>query len=96
MCSPRSHFVYETIAYFVFLLLFSYYLICIEWHSGYSNELNRNISNEKNQTIQTNQTKEDFNKRIIEKPIWIDYLLSIWVFSFFSQEISQVCFKKID
>jgi len=84
MYSPRSHFVHETVSYLIFLLIFSYYMLAelkIYWRYDC---LNLKI----NATF--NQTREECVHQVIKEPIWIDYLLVIWVFSLFSQEINQL------
>ncbi len=89
MYSPRSHFVYETIFYLIFLLLFSYYMLCkfkFEWHCDSIAISQSNFT--------MNRTKDICINRVVEKPIWIDYLLVAWVFSLMCHELNQVIFLK--
>jgi hypothetical protein len=94
--SPRVHFVYDTVFYTTFLLLFSYIILCdLTYYQVTDNEKSSNESNTLNETLNnfTGMTKSDeyFEQKIIKAPSSLEYLLAFWIFSFICEEFSQVC-----
>jgi hypothetical protein len=50
MCSPKTNFVYETVFYVLFLLTFSYFLLCeFKYYDHF--EINENYNNTRNDTL---------------------------------------------
>lgn len=111
--SPRSHFIYDTLSYFIFLLIFSYFMLS-EFEFVIRNNCNLNLTDSSNAIVEVEDNKrlisnnltKSANKRltsstsscrdyIIKQPILIEYILDVWVFSFFVREITQVNAKNI-
>ena len=97
--SPKTHFVYDTLFYTIFLLIFSYMILCDFKYYGeeisFSNETSPNV------TVGTNSTEEaifthsnslsaiKINK-VVQGPAPIEYLMVFWIISFLLEEINQV------
>jgi hypothetical protein len=100
--SPRVHFVYETFFYTVFLLLFSYMLLC---EMNYYKEEDDPSNNQQQQTNRThfdlsnsninNSSDDDIFKWFtikdeVKRPSYVEYILLYWIFTFIVEEMSQV------
>jgi hypothetical protein len=112
--SPRSHFIYDILSFFIFLSIFSYFMLS-EFEFTIKNNCNLNLTDsssnaivelEDNKRLISNNLTKSANKRltnsttscrdyIIKQPILIEYILDVWIFSFFVREITQVNAKKI-
>lgn len=71
-----------------FLLIFSFLLLS-EFTFKKLNDCTNSTNSSLNITF-ANQTVIICEKMIIKQPIWIEYLLIVWVFSLMCHEISQV------
>ncbi len=106
--TPKVHYAYEFIFYAVFLLIFSYTLLCklnyyeediIKFNENKSNESN-NYNYSENSQIELNATQYlnlnetiQNNEKIIAMPSSFEYVLIIWIILFFIDEIYQVILK---
>jgi len=93
--SPKVHFFYDTIFYTVFLIIFSYMLLCeYSYHLNDEdvNLMDRNLTHfeEFYTNMTTNLTNTFNNGKTVRLPSFIEYLLAFWVFSFLIDEIYQV------
>lgn len=100
--SPRVHFVYDAFFFSLFLLLFSYMILCE--FTYYENVLIEVPIDTINSSIFSNssnlssalpqiQTTEKQLIKEIKKPSFIEYLLIYWMFAFMAEEARQVSFK---
>ena len=99
MKSPKVHFFYDAIFYGIFLIIFSYMLLC---DFNYAKIIYEEYSySEENSTLpyqtkiyNTNTSSLLRNRRIKQKivqdPSFIEYLVIFWVFAFFFEEVNQV------
>ena len=102
--SPRVHFVYDTLFYTIFLLLFSYMLLCdltyfddfsedsIETHNHSNNSISYNDSFIRKQFATFDYSSDD---KIIKKPSVLEFFLIFWIISFIFEEFAQVSNKKL-
>ena len=99
--SPRVHFVYDTLFYTIFLIIFSYMLLCEFKYYGeeisFSNEtLNSTDISEKNNSTEYLIGKFYFThgaityEKMVQMPTFIEYLIIFWIISFFAEELNQV------
>ena len=88
--SPKVHFFYDTFFYCVFLLLFSYLLLCD--YSYYHTYEEMQVSDTDNITNQNATNVEDYSirQKIIKNPSIFEYIIAFWVFSFLVDELYQV------
>lgn len=94
IAAPKVHFVYETIFYFLFLVLFSYVILCEFNYTGMVAETQLI-----NKTFLDNSTSFYHNISSKLEPIMVkkvigpsiaEWLLMFWVFSFIFDEVHQV------
>jgi len=91
--SPKVHFFYETFFYTAFLLIFSYMLLCD--YSYKKNVYDKYEYDDENQ-IYSNSTnlRDKSNTKVPRKevkyPSAIEYLVFVWIFAFFLEELIQV------
>jgi hypothetical protein len=105
--SPRVHFVYDALFYCVFLLLFSYMILCefnyyeeieqtVEVFPRSTLFLNKTNTDDLKKFNKTNETSNstfiEFRRRVIKMPSWIEYLLIYWMFAFVLEEARQYFF----
>jgi hypothetical protein len=93
--SPRVHFVYDAIFYTIFLLLFSYLLLCdFNYYSVIFEEAPRS-ANDSFISLITNRTNETLDnlvdfKKVINWPSVLECIIIFWIYSFLLEEINQV------
>ena len=93
--SPRVHFVYDAIFYTIFLLLFSYLLLCdFNYYSVIFEEAPRS-TNDSFISLITNRTNETLDnlvdfKKVINWPSVLECIIIFWIYSFLLEEINQV------
>ena len=89
--SPFVHFIYDTIFNLVFLILFSYMILC---EFTYYEKLNEyvELNSKLNATsfIPNNRTYNYISINKVKTPSWIEYLLVYWMFAFMMEECRQV------
>lgn len=106
LSSPRICFIFETIFFFIFLILFSYMLLCqFKFHppiSSPSNNTNTtvnfNSSNNTNTTVNFNSSMTpNKNQSYQEKnlPMFLEKFLMFWMICYFIDEIYQVLFEAL-
>lgn len=93
--SPSSHFIYETALYFVFLILFSYYMLTEIVFETSNNCIQTNLTANMsflNQSQKANQSLDKIlcKEKMIKMPSYFEYILIVWVISFICQEMNQV------
>ena len=94
--SPLVHFIYDTIFNAVFILLFSYMILCEFTYTETAKELieiNKNATNlnDLSQIITiSNRTYSYIQVNRLKSPSWIEYLLVYWMFTFMMEELRQV------
>ena len=107
--SPRVHFVYDALFYIIFLIMFSYLVLCefsfyemisVEESLMTVNKTLTNISSSTNTSMSNlNQTftttKSIVKQKVVKLPSNIEYMLIFWIFSFTMEEVRQVGQKKI-
>lgn len=109
--SPRVCFIYDTFFYTIFLLLFSYMLLCRFVY--YEDELNRDNDDEApkshllaatNRSISNSSgllrnrslsEPADDELREVTKPTRLEYTLMVWVFIYLIEEVKQVVLNHI-
>lgn len=84
--SPRSHFVYETFCYLIFLITFSYFMLS-EFEFAIKNN---NFNNNTMENNKTNNQTHVVSEKLIKNPSWVEFLLIYWVFALLFHEIDQV------
>lgn len=106
--SPRVCFIYDTFFYTIFLLLFSYMILCKFVY--YVDELNKdeetktqshllagsNTSNQSSEMIANMNISVEpalRNQRQVTMPSRLEYTLMIWVFIYLIEEVKQVYFN---
>ncbi len=85
--SPRVHFVYDALFYVIFLMLFSYMVLCEL--SYYETKLVVDTVFNKSSAY-NNTEKRMVEKTVLKAPSFIEYLLIFWIFSFMMEEARQV------
>lgn len=100
--SPRVHFVYDAFCFSLFLLLFSYMILCeFTYYENVLIEVPINminssfINNSSNLSAPLPQipiTEKQMVKEI-KKPSFIEYVLIYWMFAFMAEEARQVSSK---
>ena len=101
--SPKTRFLYNTLFYMTFLSIYSYMLLCefsyFEEENFLPNSKEANSSNEEigNSTLINNNDNSSISFRSVDdsnrsatSPKLIEYIITIWVLSFFVDEIKQV------
>jgi hypothetical protein len=101
--SPKTRFLYDTLFYMTFLSIYSYMLLCefsyFEEEIFLQNSIEANSSNEEidNLTLINNNDNNtigfrsfDDSNRSATSPKLIEYIITIWVLSFFVEEMKQV------
>jgi len=104
--SPKTRFLYDTLFYMTFLSIYSYMLLCefsyFEEENFLPNSKEANSSNEEisNSTLINNSDNSsisfrsvDDSNRSAKSPKIIEYIITIWVLSFFVEEIKQVIYS---
>lgn len=81
ICSPRSHFIFETIFYFLFLFAFSFLMLC---------EFKFEIRDDFIKTNETNNTQKAVHIMLKANISWVEYMVVFWVFSFFCRILFEV------
>lgn len=99
--SPRVHFVYDAFCFSLFLLLFSYMILCeFTYYENIEievpvNQINSTfVSNFSNLSSIVPNTNIIYEKKIvkdIKKPSYIEYILIYWMVAFMAEEARQVC-----
>jgi len=89
MCSPKTNFVYETVFYVLFLLTFSYFLLCE--FKYYDHSLKKN-NNKINNTLIINISSIYINEKLASVS-WIEYFLTYWIVSFLFRLIFEAIMK---
>lgn len=100
--SPRVCFIYDTFFYLVFLLLFSYMILCnFVYYVDDDNEDEVNFKNG-SKSMFANSTHADLlssekeeSQKQISAPSWMEWVLISWVLTFIIEEIRQVIFLSI-
>lgn len=93
--SPFVHFIYDTIFNLLFLILFSYTVLCeftyYETVIQYT-DLTSNSTSSLKSLLVANSTKtfSYVHVKQIKAPSWIEYLLIYWMFAFMLEELRQV------
>lgn len=94
IAAPKVHFVYETIFYFLFLLLFSYVILCEFNYTGMVTqiqEINTTLYSNSSSLFNNGSSRvEEITVRQIIGPSIAEWLLIFWVFSFIFDEAHQV------
>ena len=91
--SPRVHFINEAIFNTIFLIIFSYVMLCKFYY--YERFDNEDPHQAHNGSIIQNLTsnilpREEETIRIVRQPTHLEYLLIYWIFSFITEEARQV------
>ena len=103
--SPKTRFLYDTLFYMTFLSIYSYMLLCefsyFEEENFLPNSKEANSSNDEisNSTLINNIDNSSISFRSVDdsnrsatSPKIIEYIITIWVLSFFAEEIKQVIY----
>jgi len=94
--APSTHFIYETFFYFLFLMLFSYYMLTeIVFETTIDCQktnltANMSLLNQSSQNTNNSLNHILCKEKIIKMPSYFDYVLIGWVVSFICQEVNQV------
>lgn len=93
--SPFVHFIYDTIFNLVFIILFSYMILCeftyIENVREYIEIKNVTKNSDLNEIITiSNRTYSYITVNKLKSPSFIEYLLVYWMFAFMMEEFRQV------
>lgn len=87
--SPRVHFVYDAICYLIFLLLFSYMVLCeLNYYEEQPVEENSFLNGSVNGTAAV-PTALDKAERSVKEPSIAEFVLILWIFSFMMEEVRQ-------
>ena len=86
--SPKVHYIYEVLFYVVFLILFSYTLLCEFnfYEEGFV--INANYSREINFTLVDNEEPQKIRRILL--PSLAEIFLIFWIFTFIIGEIFEV------
>ena len=88
--SPRVHFVYDTLFYTIFLLLFSYMLLCdLNYYAISSEEEIVTTNGTLNTTANMGNSTYNIKKQV-QGPSSVEYILIFWIIMFIGEELSQV------
>ena len=88
--SPRVHFINEAIFNTIFLIIFSYMMLCKFY---YYERIDEDFMQSHNGSIFLNTSTQHMTEkeiRIVRMPTYIEYLLIYWIFSFIFEEARQV------
>ncbi len=104
--SPKTRFLYDTLFYMTFLSIYSYMLLCefsyFEEENFLPNSKEANSSNDEisNSTLINNIDNSSISFRSVDdsnrsatSPKIIEYIITIWVLSFFVEEMKQVIYS---
>ena len=88
--TPKVHYIYEIIFYLVFLVLFSYTILCkFNYYTANGEQHLDDMHNLSNSSDNSTLTNADNNMRIAD-PSAFEYTLIVWILLFIIDEIYQV------
>ena len=90
--TPKMQFIYETFFYLLFLMLYSYIMLCkFNYHEDNLESRNTNETNRSYSGVGRNMERQE---RLLAGPSFSEYILILWIIFYTIDEFHQVSYLK--